>query len=105
MCPVTAGLLTYRDSQVRAMNDAFDRVGHLPSPAEAKMATTQQGRRHLRAGNYSSPAARSAALEAGRVLEASRRTLRQGPSGANYSQTPWNIGLASQQVPHSSIPC
>ena len=74
------------------MNDAFDRAGRLPSPAEAKLATTQQGRRHLRAGNYSSPAARIAAIEA------SRRTLRQGPQPSNYTQAPWNIGLASQQV-------
>lgn len=84
--------------QIRAMNDAFDRAGLLPSPAEAKLATTPQGRRHLRAGNYSSPAARSAVIQAGRALEASRRTLRQGPAPSNFTTAPWNVGLASQQV-------
>lgn len=90
--------------KVQAMNDAFDRAGLLPSPADAKMATTSLGRRHLRAGgNYSSPAARSAVLEAGKALEASRRTLRGGSTFNNFSQSPWNIGFASQQVRHTKI--
>lgn len=89
------------------MNNAFNAKGALPSPAEAKMSATALGRRSLYAtaknGTLEEKAAsRATVLETRRLIEASRRNIRQGPLQGplpNFQETPWNIGLASQQVP------
>jgi hypothetical protein len=101
--------------QVFAMNNAFNARGALPSPAEAKMSATALGRRSLYATakngtQEEKKAARATVLETRRLIEASRRNIRQGPHQGplpNFQETPWNIGLASQQVPmHSTTqPC
>lgn len=88
------------------MNAAFNNKGALPSPAEAKLSATALGRRYLNGMAKNSTeeekkAVRATVLESQRIIEASRRNIRQGPHQGplpNFSETPWNVGLASQQV-------
>lgn len=88
------------------MNVAFNAKGALPSPAEAKLSATALGRRYLNGmvkngTEEQRRAVRATVLESQRIIEASRRNIRQGPHQGplpNFSETPWNVGLASQQV-------